>query len=271
VRVEVLSTGQAGREELVLSPRLDAQVSLFQDLLESLCASSVEDLAGQASVLPAFPSCQSVDGVIVQPGDCLSMLCAAELRRRGSGTSWREIRAAVQAVAEDNHIQDPDRILAGKALDLSGLAPGGEGGTAAPETSQAWNSLVGGAGRLSSAFGSRKDPFSGLVRQHNGIDIAAPAGTSIRAFRSGEVVFAGWKPGYGNTVVLRHEDGTESLYGHLSKSLVQVGDRVTGHAAIACVGSTGRSTGAHLHFEVRRAGRAVDPMPLLDGGLPGFA
>jgi murein DD-endopeptidase MepM/ murein hydrolase activator NlpD len=126
-----------------------------------------------------------------------------------------------------------------------------------------WARLVDGTGRLTSGYGLRKDPFSGRLSHHDGIDIAAKKGTSIRPVKDGHVVFSGWQRGYGRMVIVRHNDGTESVYGHTSKNLVHVGDDVTLKTPIAEVGSTGRSTGTHLHFELRMDGKSVDPLPSL--------
>jgi murein DD-endopeptidase MepM/ murein hydrolase activator NlpD len=92
-----------------------------------------------------------------------------------------------------------------------------------------------------------------------GVDIAAPIGTTVKASRAGQVVFAGVKGGYGNLVILRHANGLETRYGHLDSFRVKKGMIVPPSQALGTVGSTGRSTGAHLHFEVRLAGRPIDP------------
>ncbi len=118
-------------------------------------------------------------------------------------------------------------------------------------------------GRVSSEFGMRKLGHEDRARMHKGLDIAAPEGTPIQAARGGVVEFAGERGGYGNTVVVDHGDGTRTLYAHASELLVEEGQRVRRGEQIAKVGSTGRSTGPHLHFEVRRDGEAVDPAPLL--------
>ena len=131
----------------------------------------------------------------------------------------------------------------------------------APESP--WHPVLKGTARLSSEYGMRKDPFSGRLAFHGGIDLAANRGTEITSLRAGEVTFSGWKGGYGNTVVVRHDDGLESVYGHTAKTLVSVGDTVQAGEVIAEVGSTGRSTGPHLHLEMRRHGKAVNPMPHL--------
>ena len=128
-----------------------------------------------------------------------------------------------------------------------------------------WDSVLKGTARLSSAYGMRKDPFTGRLAFHDGIDLAASRGTEITALRDGEVVYSGWKGGYGNTVVVRHKDGYETVYGHTAKNLVSVGDKVSSGTVIAKVGSTGRSTGPHLHLEMRRHGKPVNPLPHLEG------
>ena len=109
----------------------------------------------------------------------------------------------------------------------------------------------------------RHDPFEGILKHHHGVDVAAKTGTPIRTPMRGSVIFSGRKGGYGNVVVIRHSNGLETLYGHNDKNLVREGDRVTPGMAIALVGSTGRSTGPHVHFEVRRGGRAIDPTSYL--------
>ncbi len=133
----------------------------------------------------------------------------------------------------------------------------------AAQTTNPWQRILGGKARLTSAFGMRRDPFTGRRQHHNGVDVAATTGTKIFPFKSGEVVFSGWKGGYGNMVIVEHGDGTETYYGHNSKNLVKPGQRVGTDTPLGLVGSTGRSTGPHIHFEVRKNGRAVDPIPLL--------
>ncbi len=115
------------------------------------------------------------------------------------------------------------------------------------------------SGRVSSRFGHRADPFSGERKAHAGLDIAAPAGSPIQAVRAGTVTFAGERGGYGNVVILDHGDGLETRYAHCQSLDVQVGDSVRAGAQVATVGSTGRSTGPHLHFEVRQDDQPVDP------------
>ncbi len=119
-------------------------------------------------------------------------------------------------------------------------------------------------GRVSDNFGYRKDPFTKRKTYHDGIDIGADTGTSIKAAASGTVTLAERYSGYGKCVIIDHGRGITTLYGHASTLLVKEGQKVKKGDVIAKVGSTGRSTGPHLHFEVRVYGTAVDPMQYLD-------
>jgi murein DD-endopeptidase MepM/ murein hydrolase activator NlpD len=119
------------------------------------------------------------------------------------------------------------------------------------------------AGRASSGYGARVDPINHTKSIHPGFDLAAPTGTRVGAAAAGEVVHAGPAGTYGNLVTVRHADGFETRYAHLSKTLVQKGDKVEVGQEIGEVGSTGRSTGPHLHFEIRKEGKALDPKPYL--------
>lgn len=115
-------------------------------------------------------------------------------------------------------------------------------------------------GRLSSAFGYRLDPFTRRLAMHEGLDISAPYGTPVVATARGTVRFAGYKNAYGNLVIIDHGDGVQTAYAHLSAMLVKRGDTVSRGAVIGKVGSTGRSTGNHLHYEVRVNNSPVNPM-----------
>ena len=120
-------------------------------------------------------------------------------------------------------------------------------------------------GRVSSGFGFRKDPFTGGIAFHRGMDIAAAAGTAIYPVRGGKVTFSGHRKGYGNVVVVDHGDGFVTKYGHNRANLVDTGTVVGPDTVIAEVGSTGRSTGPHLHFEVSYEGKNVRPETVLAG------
>ncbi|MCK6545434.1 M23 family metallopeptidase, partial [Myxococcota bacterium] len=115
------------------------------------------------------------------------------------------------------------------------------------------------AGRISSSYGARIDPISGHEAHHHGLDIAAPEGAPVRAAGAGTVVRAGEESGYGNVVVVDHGAGIETRYAHLAAIHVRPGQRLDAGVELGLVGSTGKSTGPHLHFEVRRDGRSIDP------------
>lgn len=117
-----------------------------------------------------------------------------------------------------------------------------------------------GYGGISSPFGNRLHPILKVNRMHTGIDINAPHGAAIVAANKGTVVYAGWQDGYGNTVMVDHGGDIITLYAHCSSLLVKSGQEVDAGTTIAKVGSTGLSTGPHLHFEVRTGGTPVDPL-----------
>jgi murein DD-endopeptidase MepM/ murein hydrolase activator NlpD len=114
-------------------------------------------------------------------------------------------------------------------------------------------------GQHTSGFGMRLHPMDRAERLHAGMDIGAPTGTPIQAAAAGQVVFSGTQAGYGNVVVIQHTEGYATLYAHNTANLVSVGTTVSQGQPIATVGSTGRSTGPHLHFEVRKDGKQLDP------------
>ncbi|MDQ3106759.1 MAG: M23 family metallopeptidase, partial [Actinomycetota bacterium] len=132
------------------------------------------------------------------------------------------------------------------------LAPSGKGVLASPVP-----------GALASAFGPRPHPIFGTVRNHTGIDLTAGQGTPVKAADAGTVVVAGARGGYGTTVIIDHGNSLATLYGHLSRASVTEGATVARGQVIGAAGSTGYSTGPHLHFEVRVNGNPVDPLRYL--------
>lgn len=120
------------------------------------------------------------------------------------------------------------------------------------------------AGSISSGFGLRRDPFKGTAAMHSGLDFRAPYGSPIRAAAGGEITFVGRKGGYGRTVEVSHGSGMVTRYAHMSRWEAKVGQHVEAGEVIGAIGSSGRSTGPHLHFEVRINGRAVNPRPFLE-------
>ncbi len=118
-------------------------------------------------------------------------------------------------------------------------------------------------GWITASFGRRKDPFTGRRSFHWGIDVAAAAGTEVVATAAGKVIFSGRNGGYGNQIKIDHGDGIVTTYAHNSKNLVKRGDLVERGQVIALVGSTGRSTSSHVHYEVHRDGKKVNPWSYL--------
>jgi len=125
-------------------------------------------------------------------------------------------------------------------------------------------------GYLSSGYGVRVSPFAnvkeegeGILGFHSGLDISGPAGTPIQATADGEVVTAGWMDRYGNGVVIRHSESLETLYAHMERVDVKVGQHVQRGDILGGMGRTGNATGVHLHYEVRQGGRTVNPTPYL--------
>ena len=116
------------------------------------------------------------------------------------------------------------------------------------------------AGFISSYFGKREDPFSGHEAYHKGVDFAGTAGANVIAVAAGVVTWAGARSGYGNLVEINHGDGYVTRYAHNERALVSVGQTVKRGEPVALLGSTGHSTGPHVHFEVLRNGRQVDPL-----------
>jgi len=167
-------------------------------------------------------------------------------------------------VSDDIEVWDsPSRSLA-ELLGRVGVVYAAQ---AAPAATQSTPSpIMDGPVRVTSGFGMRRDPFTGRPQHHNGVDLAAASGTPVHPAMAGEVVFSGWQRGYGRIVIIRHQKGLETVYAHNAKNLVKVGDRVGSRTPVAQAGSSGRSTGPHLHFEVRSNGRAVDPTPYLATG-----
>lgn len=119
------------------------------------------------------------------------------------------------------------------------------------------------SGWLSSYYGVRKDPFSGLPAMHKGIDFAGKSGDKVVATGAGLVTWSGERFGYGNLIEIDHGDGLVTRYGHNKELSVKIGDVVTKGQTIAKMGNTGRSTGAHVHYEVLRNGQQQDPLPFV--------
>ena len=193
-----------------------------------------------------------------------------------SGAATAEAPATAQPVA----VTTSSHVPAGGPL-ISAASPEARGDIAADAQFRSlfmsWKKLDGGATgaiaipsvqpvsnlKFTSNFGIRSDPFRGTAAMHAGVDIPGPIGTPIYATADGIVSHAGRQGGYGNLVEINHGKGIATRYGHLSRIIVADNARVKRGQLIAMMGSTGRSTGSHLHYEVRIDGHAVNPVPFL--------
>ncbi|MCS7234549.1 MAG: peptidoglycan DD-metalloendopeptidase family protein [Armatimonadota bacterium] len=177
-----------------------------------------------------------------------------EERKRALLARVQRERRAYERLVEE--LEEDSRRL--EAL-LRQMAPAGPRGPV-PRWRLGFGLVWPARGSLTSGFGLRRHPLFGIVRAHHGVDIAAPWGTPVQAAAAGTVVYAGWFGGYGKLVVVDHGGGLATLYGHLSSIAVSAGQRVRRGDVVGRVGSTGYSTGPHLHFEIRVNGRPVDPL-----------
>lgn len=144
-------------------------------------------------------------------------------------------------------------------------AAGGSGGGGSANASGSFMWPVASYVYVSSRFGLRVHPITGQKKSHTGIDIASNQGTAVYASDGGSVTLAGWNGGYGNCIMIDHGNGYVTLYGHLSSISVSVGQTVSQGTTIGAVGSTGNSTGPHLHFEVLKNGTRIDPEQFFSG------
>lgn len=249
-------------------------------------AAKAQTIPGQAVRRPASGGFQAAldaaversDVHVVGRGETLSEIVAVHLKASGRTASTSEIYENVERVARANGIRNADLIFEGARIDLSVLAAPGQASATHPDRStvpgratdahaaRPWSGILAAPARLTSSFGVRNDPLDGRRRHHHGIDLAAKRGTQIMPLMPGTVVFSGRSGAYGNAVVVRHANGVETLYGHNARNLVHAGDKVAANTPLGVVGSTGRSTGPHLHFEVRQDGHRVDPMAYVSLG-----
>lgn len=243
------------------------------------------DGGGAAAASDGAPP--SAAPVTVVEGDTLWSMVRHQLESRSECVSDGQVLAEVRRVSAANQLENPDLIVPGQRLDLGGGADASAAasvppGEAAPSAGAALDphdepaavaappgepleigALIDGhRDRVTSAFGMRADPLCGKPRFHAGIDVAAATGTPARAAADGVVTFAGEQRGYGRVVVVDHGGGVSTVYAHASALLVREGDRVDTGTELVRVGASGRATGPHLHFELRKDGVAVDPTRL---------
>ncbi len=204
-----------------------------------------EILVGQKLVIP------STDGLYhtVKKGDTLAIIAS-------------KYGAKIEDILDVNDLSS-DTLFVGQKLFIPGAKMEAAALKKAMGDTEKWICPISAKFRISSYFGPRKDPITGAASNHKGVDFACPKGTVIKASMKGTVAVAGWSNLYGNYVILKHEDGYQSLYGHMSKISVKKGQVVKQGTQVGLVGTTGYSTGNHLHFTVYKNGKPVDPLKLV--------
>lgn len=236
------------------APQADTAAKAAQiALMESRVAAKAEALAERQAFLAERQA------FLAQLADARYKATEAELRRLGLKPSrFKGQGGPLSALSGDKTpLQDGDPQFRALFLSWKKLDQLEQGVIAIPSTKPVSTA------NFTSGFGVRSDPFRGGAAMHAGIDLAGPTGTPIYATADGIVGRAEWANGYGNLVELNHGKGIQTRYGHLSKILVKPNTRVKRGELIALMGSTGRSTGSHLHYEVRIDGHAVNPLPFL--------
>ena len=200
------------------------------------------------------------EDLIVEQGRLQALLQETEERRRQLSGQATAKRAALQAVGDQRAAAERAiRDLEEDSRTLEALIQSLQSGTTAGAGRVLAAFLMPLRGPVTSRFGFRRHPIFRLRQFHQGLDIAAPRGSPVAAAFGGKVLFTGWYGGYGKLVILDHGQGFSSLYGHLSAILVKPGQSVARGEIVGRVGSTGYSTGPHLHYEIRQNGRPVNP------------
>lgn len=191
---------------------------------------------------------------------------AAELEGKRNELDAKKQIVLADADEYENELAEKQKYineLDAEIKDLAEMLKNQEDPAAPPYSGTFTFPLPRGVYSITSYYGNRKDPFTGKASYHSGYDFACAKGTSIFAADIGTVVMAKWNGGYGNCVIINHGGGIMTLYGHCSELLVTQGQKVSRGQVIAKVGTTGRSTGNHLHFEVRKNGNIIDPSPYI--------
>lgn len=222
------------------------------DLTQSLQSAGVPEHQGREYVAVLGRAIQLAGGLSVE--DRFDLV----IERTDSGEFGRLLYAGLDRIAR----ADVELLKWTDGKSTIWVNADGVGG----ETSSAMRLPV--SGRVTSGFGNRFHPILGYERFHRGVDLGASAGTPIVAAADGRVVAAGWHGGYGRQVAIAHADGIQTSYGHMSQIAAYPGEMVRRGQVIGYVGSTGLSTGPHLHFEVTKNGRPVNPMSVKLGGVP---
>ncbi len=249
------------------SPRASGQVKLATYTIKEgdTLTSIALQFGTSADSIAAINNLTSPDLLTV--GKSLSVLQGASgtVRRVAKGDTLWDISelygVPVEEIVKANELKSADDLQVGQLLILPGAKPisAAQVATASRSSSFLWPV----SGSITSAYGWRTHPISGERSFHEGIDIAASYGASVKASASGKVTHVGWMGGYGRLVTISHGNGLETRYGHLSGYAVNVGQSVSSGQVIGYVGQSGSATGPHCHFEVRKSGSSKNPRDYL--------
>lgn len=223
----------------------------------------------QSSLFATTDAMNLPDSVAVQ----LAEMFSANIDFRRDLRRGDRFAVVYEALLADGETMRAGRVLAAEFVnngrehqavwfEAPGSGKGGYYGFDGTSTQRSFLSAPLEFSRVSSGYGMRFHPVSGGLKAHLGVDYAAPTGTPVRTVADGEVSFAGWQRGYGNTIVIEHKGQQSTLYAHLSRIDVRRGQRVSQGDFVGAVGSTGVSTGPHLHFEFRVNGVHIDPLTI---------
>ena len=251
LRLLINSNEQAVRERKAA----ESKVASIQHDLQSTLVQLSQDQQQQAQTRSQLSALADERRNLVAVADQQRRNVAAEVAQMEDLSAAEEAQLETLIREREREIEAA-RIAALRAKGITGTLPAQSG-----PGSFSWPV----SGTITSPFGWRSNPFGGAPEFHQGLDIAAPTGTTVTAAASGTVLMAKWYGGYGNYILIDHGGGYSTGYGHLSAIYVSDGQAVQKGQAIGAVGSTGESTGPHLHFEIRLNGKAVDPAPRLHG------
>lgn len=251
LRLLIASNQRAVRERKTLEKKVATVQASLQQTEIALAAQQAEQRRAKAQLA----------GLAAERANLVVM---ADAQRHGVATQVAQIEnltageeARLEALIQARQRElDAQREAARRAAGIAGVIPPPSAGG---PSQLMWPV----SGPITSPFGMRRNPFGGAPDFHPGLDIGVNTGTTVVAAASGTVIMAQWYGGYGNYILIDHGGGISTGYGHLSAFYVSTGQQVQRGQAIAASGSTGASTGPHLHFEVRRHGKPIDPSPFL--------
>lgn len=251
LRLLIASNQRAVRERKALEKKVATVQASLQAAQIALAAQQAEQQRAKSQLA----------GLAAERANLVVM---ADVQRHGVATQVAQIEnltageeARLEALIQERQREnDAQRAAAQRAAGIAGVIPPPNAGG---PSQLMWPV----SGPITSPFGMRKNPFGGAPDFHPGLDIGVNTGTTVAAAAGGTVIMAQWYGGYGNYILIDHGGGISTGYGHLSAFYVSVGQQVQRGQAIAASGNTGASTGPHLHFEVRRHGKPIDPSPFL--------